>query len=66
MDSIVIGKRIPVGAAIGGLTTFAGSVWNTLNPDFQFSVAEVGGLSIALTALAQVVVVNKFGVTSKP
>ena len=62
-DSLVIGKRIPVGAAVGGIVTFAGEVYNMLNPEAPLSVAAVGGLSTALVAVAQVLVVNTFGVT---
>jgi len=61
--SITVGKRIPIGAAIGGLCTFAFSVWNRLNPELAFDVAEVGGISTALVALTQILVVNFFGVT---
>ena len=65
MDNpIIIGKRIPIGAAISGLITFGAHVWNLTHPDAQLSVAAVGGLAITLTALAQVLVVNYFGVTT--
>jgi len=63
MSEIVLGKRIPIGATVGGLSTFGFSIWNMLNPDFQFSVGEVGGFSIALTAAAQTIVVNTLGIT---
>ena len=66
MDNIVIGKRIPIGAAVSGLITFGAHVWNITNPDAQLSVAAVGGLATTLTALVQVYVVNVYGVTSKP
>jgi len=63
MNNITIGKRIPVGAAVGGLCTFSFTIWNMLNPDLQFSVSAVGGFSVALTAIVQVLVVNTMGVT---
>ncbi len=63
MNGLVIGKRIPVGAAVTGLTTFGAAIWNTTNPEMQFGVGEVGGLAIALSATAQVFVVNRFGIT---
>ena len=63
MDTVVIGKRIPVGAAVGGLVTFSGEIWNTLYPEAALSVSAVGGLSVALVALAQIVVVSRYGVT---
>jgi hypothetical protein len=62
--AIVIGKRIPVGAAVGGLVTFSVHMWNLTHPDVQISVAAAGGLSMALVALVQVIVVNVWGITS--
>ena len=64
--NIVVGRRIPIGAAIGGAITFGAEIWNTLNPEAQLSVAAVGGLSTALVAVAQLVVVNRYGVTQPP
>jgi len=64
LNGIIVGKRIPIGAAIGGLITFGAYVWNLLNPDAQLSVAAVGGLSTTLTAVVQVLVVNYLGVTN--
>ena len=65
MKNIIVGKRIPIGAAVGGLCTFLFSIWNMLNPEYAFSVAQVGGFSISLTAIVQVIVANKTGVTTK-
>lgn len=64
MNQIVIGKRIPVGAAVTGLVTFGGDFWNTLNPEMALSTAAWGGLAAALTALVQIIVVNVWGVTN--
>ena len=64
MNNITIGKRIPIGAAVGGLCTFSFTIWNMLYPDLQFSVSAVGGISAALTAIVQVLVVNTLGVTN--
>lgn len=64
MNSVVIGKRIPIGAAVGGLVTFCGEIFNTLYPEAALSVSAVGGLSVALVALAQIITVNTFGVTN--
>lgn len=65
MSAITIGKRIPIGAAVGGICTFGFSIWNKLNPEMQFTVAEVGGISTALIAMAQIFVVKYFGVTQQ-
>ena len=66
MNGLVIGKRIPVGMAINGALTFGAYLYNIQNPEAMISVAAVGGLSVALTALAQVFVANYFGVTGVP
>ena len=63
MNGLVIGKRIPIGAAVTGLTTFGAFIWNSTHPEMQLSIGEVGGLAIALAAIAQVFVVNYFGIT---
>ena len=65
MDNVIIGKRITFGAAIGGLVAFAAYVWNLKNPDAQLSVPAVQGLTTALIAIGQVIIVNKLGVTTK-
>ena len=62
-DKFVIGKRIPVGAAVGGCVTFCGEIFNMLYPAHPLSVSAVGGLSVALVALAQIIVVNRYGVS---
>jgi len=65
VNNIIVGKRIPVGAAVGGLCTFLFSIWNMVNPEYAFSVAQVGAFSTALIAVVQMVVVNLSGVTTK-
>ena len=62
-ENIVIGKRIPVGAAISGAINFSAYIWNVTNPDIQLDILAVGVVSIPLTALAQIVVANKYGIT---
>jgi hypothetical protein len=66
MNGIIIGKRVPVGAAISGLINFSAYVWNiTHGPEAQLDILAVGVVSVPLTALAQVIVVNLYGVTQK-
>jgi hypothetical protein len=65
-NSLIIGKRIPIGAAVGGCVTFCGEIFNILYPDLALSVSAVGGLSVALVALTQIFVVNKYGVSQPP
>jgi hypothetical protein len=50
---------------VGGLVTFSGELWNMLHPEAQLSIAAVGGISVALVAIAQIIVVNHFGVTTE-
>jgi uncharacterized MnhB-related membrane protein len=63
MGNIIIGKRIPIGAAVNGAIIFLAHLYNLHNPDQALSVAAVGGLSTAVVAATQVLVVNVFGVT---
>lgn len=62
-NNIVIGKRIPIGAAVGGCIAFCGEIFNTLYPDIAISASALTGLSTALVALTQIIVVNKYGIT---
>ena len=64
MNGLVIGKRIPIGMAINGGLTFAAHMYNLYNPETAISIVAVGSLGVFLTALAQVFIVNCFGVTN--
>lgn len=55
----IIGKRIPIGVAIGGIAT-------ALAVFFPVYAAAFTGLATTITAILQVVVVNKYGITQKP
>jgi hypothetical protein len=66
MNNIVIGKRIPIGAAVGGCIAFCGEIFNNLYPDLAIGPSALTGLSTALVAFVQILVVNQYGVTSKP
>jgi hypothetical protein len=63
MSNIVVGKRIPIGAAVAGAITFGFAIWNKTHPEMQFSVAEVGAFSTVVVASVQIFVVNYFGAT---
>ena len=65
MNGIVIGKRIPIGAAAGALITTLGGIFNRLNPDLALTAVELSGVSTAIVALIQIYVVNKYGVTKQ-
>ena len=64
MNGIIIGKRVPIGAAVNGLILFGAEVWNVTHDSTQISLAIAGGLAVSLTALVQVLVVNYLGVTN--
>ena len=63
MNGIIVGKRVPIGAAVNGCVLFGGEIWNLTHPDLELSMAVIGGLAITLTMLAQILVVNCLGVT---
>jgi hypothetical protein len=66
LNNIVIGKRIPVGAAINGLINFSAYMWNVAHfgqPEMQLDILAVGTISVTLTAIAQILIVNFCGVT---
>ena len=65
MHNIVIGKRVPIGAAVNGLVIFGAHVWNLTHEATQLDLGTVGLLAISLTAIAQILVVNCLGVTQK-
>lgn len=64
MQGIVIGKRIPIGAIVGGLMGFGFSMWNATHPDAQISAGDAAGLTTATIGVVQLLVVNLFGVTN--
>jgi len=56
-SNVIIGKRIPIGAAIGSLAT----VFSYLYP--QYAPAIIAA-AVPLTFVVQVIIVNYLGVTS--
>ena len=56
MTNIIIGKRIPVGSFIGGIATILAFIF----PDYAPAI--IAG-AVPLTAVIQVIIVNKYGVT---
>jgi hypothetical protein len=64
MNTIIIGKRIPIGAATTGLIMFFGELWNATHPDLSLAMSAWGGLAAAVTAIVQICVVNLWGVTT--
>ena len=64
LQDVIIGKRITLGMSIGGIITFLAYVWNLKNPDAELSAPALQGLTTAVVGLAQIFVVNRYGVTS--
>jgi len=64
MNGIVIGKRVPIGAAVNGCVVFGAHVWNITHEATQLDLGTVGLLAISLTAIAQILVANCLGVTN--
>ena len=65
MDNpIIVGKRIPIGAAVNGLILFGAHIFNLTHPDTQLDLGIVAGLAVSITMIVQVFVVNYFGVTN--
>ncbi len=61
---IIVGKRIPIGGAVNGLVLFGAHIFNLTHPDTQLDLGIVAGLAVSITMIAQVFVVNYFGVTN--
>ncbi len=66
MNGIIVGKRVPIGAAVNGTVLFGAEIYNITHPELQISMAIAAGLAVTLTALIQILVVNYFGVTNAP
>ena len=66
MSGIIVGKRVPIGAAVNGTVLFGAEIYNVTHPELQISMAIAAGLAVTLTALIQILVVNYFGVTTLP
>lgn len=60
---VIIGKRIPIGAVVGGLVSFGVWMWNAKNPETQIPAEQAVGLSTIAVGIAQILVVNRLGVT---
>lgn len=59
MKNMVIGKRITVGAAINSVAAILAHVY----PDHAAAFISA---AVPITFIAQIFVVNKFGITQKP
>ncbi len=57
-NGIIVGKRVPIGAAVNGTVLFGTEIYNVTHPELQISMAIAAGLAVTLTALIQILVVN--------
>lgn len=63
--NIIIGKRIPIGAAVGGVITLLAYAWNLTHPDAPLPSDVVLAVNTVVVAIVQTVVVNTMGVTTE-
>jgi len=65
MNSLIIGKRITVGQIIMGIITMGAFIWDSYHPDNPIPAGVLSGVSQTVVGLAQLIVVNVWGVTTK-
>lgn len=61
---IVIGKRVVLGQMILSAFNMIAGIWDWLNPENPIPAALIGVTAQVVTGLAQIWVVNKYGVTT--
>jgi hypothetical protein len=61
---IIVGKRVTFGGIIGGIVATGAFVWDTMNPENPLPAPVVLSVTVALTGLVQIWLVNKYGVTT--
>lgn len=64
-NGIIIGKRITVGAIIGGVVSTLAWFYNVNHPGEEIPAHVVAQIQTVLVGLSQLLVVNKFGVTTQ-
>ena len=62
--SIIIGKRVVLGQMILSVFNVGAGFWDWINPDTAVPAALVGFAAQAVTGIAQIYVVNKYGVST--
>lgn len=62
-SGLVIGKRIPAGQIIGGIISVAAFFHNMYNPEMELPAHVVVAITTVAIGIAQIYIVNKFGVT---
>ena len=62
-EPIIVGKRVSVGALVGGVVSFGIWLWNATQ-DVQVPAEQAVALTTIFTAITQVIIVNVWGVTN--
>ena len=62
-STIIIGKRITFGALVGGVVSCGVWLWNVTHPGSPIPGEIAISLTTVITAIGQVVIVNKYGIT---
>ena len=60
---IIVGQRVTFGAIIGGIVATAAFVYDSMHPETPLPAPVVVAVTVSLTGLVQIWIVNKFGVT---
>jgi hypothetical protein len=59
---IIVGKRVTLGALVGGVVSFGVWLWNATQ-EFQVPAEQAVALTTIFTAVSQVIVANRYGIT---
>ena len=58
-------SHVLFGALVGGMVSFGVWMWNVTHPDVQIPAEQAVGLTTVLTGVGQVILVNRYGVTTE-
>ena len=64
MNNIIVGTRITFGAIIGGFVATSVWLYEFTHPGVLIPAPVVVGLTTSITGLVQILIVNKWGVTT--
>lgn len=65
IDNIVVGKRVTFGAIVGGVVSFGVWLWNATHPELEVPAAQAVALTTVITGLGQVLIANRYGITTQ-
>lgn len=64
MNKIIIGKRIKFGQIVMSACTVGAIIWDWLHPENPIPAGLLSAVVQVVTGVGQVVIVNKFGITT--